>query len=44
MIEVASMSEDYFRLLNRHKSVGKYLAAKARIVLCIDGVVYRIGG
>jgi Ca-activated chloride channel homolog len=42
IVEVKYFSDEYFGLLGKHKEIGKYLAARLKMVLCIDGKVYRI--
>ncbi len=42
IVEIARMGDAYFELLGRHAGIGPYLAADLKMVLCMDGRVYRI--
>lgn len=42
ILDIKYFSDEYFGLVDKHKEIGKYLAAKLKIVLCMDGKVYRI--
>jgi len=42
IVEVKYFSDEYFELLTRHEGIGRYLSEKAKIVVCVDGKVYRI--
>jgi Ca-activated chloride channel family protein len=42
IVTVKAFSEEYFSLFDKHPGVGKYLAAKINMVICLDGKIYRI--
>jgi Ca-activated chloride channel homolog len=43
IVDVAFLSDDYFKFLAAHEGIGRYLAAKLKMILVVDGKAYRIG-
>ncbi|HPD17900.1 MAG TPA: VIT domain-containing protein [Planctomycetota bacterium] len=42
LIEVKPFSDEYFALVNKHPSVGRYLAEKEAVIIVIEGQAYKI--
>jgi Ca-activated chloride channel family protein len=43
LVAVKPFSDEYFALIEKHADIGKYLASGLKLVICIEGEVYRIG-
>jgi hypothetical protein len=40
--DISYFTEAYFELVDKYPGIGRYLAAKLEMVICVDDAVYRI--
>lgn len=42
IIDVEFLSDDYFGLVRKHPTLGRYFAAGKNLVVCFEGKIYRV--